>query len=82
VLLYRSGSYTHPRLGVVASKKNVRTAVSRNRVKRIAREAFRSCQGALRAIDAVIVAKAGAQQVSKKQLRQCLDKLLAQLTSF
>ena len=79
VLYYRANELNHFRLGVIISKRNVRHAVLRNRFKRQARETFRLQQRDLPALDIVIVAKSGAGQASKGELRQCLKELTKQL---
>lgn len=81
VLYYRGNQEDCPRLGVVASNRNVRTAVVRNRVKRIAREAFRHRQQRLKTVDIIIVAKSDAATASRRDLHTCLDKLFTRLIS-
>ena len=46
----------HPRLGLIFSKKNVRRAVDRNRLKRIVRESIRLQQHRLPSVDIVVLA--------------------------
>jgi len=48
-----------PRLGLVIAKKNIATAVQRNRVKRLLRESFRHNQHLLEGLDIVILARSG-----------------------
>jgi ribonuclease P protein component len=51
----------YPRLGLSVSRKKVRSAVARNRVKRLLREAFRLSKGELPAgVDLVIVPRGPA----------------------
>lgn len=62
----------HPRLGLVISKKSVRRAVDRNRLKRLARESVRLQQSSLPAIDIVLLARRGANELDKATLHRQL----------
>lgn len=62
-LHYRHNGLHFARLGLVIPKKQARTAILRNTVKRQAREAFRHRRPALQAIDVVLRL---AQPVGKK----------------
>lgn len=53
-LYYSVNTSNVPRLGIVVSKKLIRSAVIRNKIKRIARECFRNSATNLAAIDFVI----------------------------
>ncbi len=81
VLNHHHNTVGFPRFGIVASKRNVPLSVGRSRVKRLAREAFRHYQDRLGTVDLVFIVKAHADEGSKQELRQCLDKLLEQLIS-
>ncbi|UAW98412.1 ribonuclease P protein component [Halopseudomonas nanhaiensis] len=59
LLLARTNSCDHARLGLVIAKKNVRRAVDRNKVKRIARESFRAHRATLGNLDIVVLARKG-----------------------
>jgi ribonuclease P protein component len=52
VLYARSNTLSHARLGIVAAKRFAPRAVTRNTIKRLARETFR--QSALPAIDCIV----------------------------
>ncbi|MBS9403372.1 ribonuclease P protein component [Halomonas sp. TRM85114] len=60
----------HPRLGLIVSKKNVRRAVDRNRFKRLVRESVRLQQGRLPAVDIVVLAKRGVQELDNDTLHR------------
>jgi ribonuclease P protein component len=62
------------RLGLAISKKAARRATSRNRLKRLAREAFRQHQHALVGIDVIVMARAGADKLDNRELRDSLDR--------
>lgn len=68
VVLARPNELGHARLGLVVPKKHVRKAHQRNCIKRIARESFRKDQHKLPAIDAIVLARRGAEIVPKQQL--------------
>ncbi len=73
-LLAKHNELDHPRLGLAISRKNVKTAVGRNRIKRQVRESFRLHQDIIGNFDVVVMAKPGADKVDKRQLRAQLDK--------
>ena len=59
-----------PRLGLAVSRKRVRLAHERNRVKRIAREEFRLSRGSLPGMDIVVLAKPGVDALSLPELHE------------
>lgn len=61
-----------PRLGLVIPKKQLRTAVSRNLVKRHIREAFRQMRPALPIADYVFRLTSKPQAASRAELRRLL----------
>jgi len=66
------------RLGMAFTKKRVKLAVARNRLKRIARESFRLTQGIYPA-DYVILAGAQCASATNQQLFHSLEKHWQQL---
>jgi len=70
---------TAARLGIVASKKALPRAVDRNRGKRIAREAFRTIQAELAAMDVVVQVRSGLVKQHNAAARQELLRLLSGL---
>jgi ribonuclease P protein component len=64
-----------PRLGIAVSKRVDKTAVGRNKIKRICREWFRLHQDRLLPVRYVVVAKPEANQISAPRLRADLEKL-------
>ena len=74
-LLSRQNSLPHARLGLAIAKKQVRTAVARNRIKRMCRESFRRYQIELAGLDIVVLARTSAAQLTTRELFGVLDKL-------
>ena len=66
------------RLGLVVTKKGNRTAVRRNRIKRIIRDRFRHCQSELEGYDLVIQVFG---ELDDARLTIGLDRLFAKLAS-
>jgi ribonuclease P protein component len=58
-VLARSNGLAYPRLGLAISRKVARSAVARNRIKRIVRESFRRHQSQLGGLDWVVMGRAG-----------------------
>jgi len=72
-VLARPNKQDLPRLGLAISKKRVRLAVGRNRLKRLIRENFRlSEQNAC--ADYVVMAGSGAAKASNEDLLSALEK--------
>ena len=73
-LLFLATSNDGPghRLGLVIAKKNVRLAVERNRIKRIVREFFRTLPGSEPAMDVVLLARPGIDQLDNAELSSIL----------
>jgi ribonuclease P protein component len=56
-VLVRDNDLAHGRLGLAVSKKRIRRAVARNRVKRMVRESFRHHAERLYGLDVVVMAR-------------------------
>ena len=67
LLLGRKNSGTGHRLGLVIAKKNVRLAVQRNRIKRVAREYARNASDGV-PMDVVVLARRGLDQLGNAEL--------------
>ena len=78
-MLATPNQLTHPRLGLAISRKVARTAVARNRIKRVVRESFRHWQSRLGTVDIVVLGRAGVANQSKQALRSALDTLWMEL---
>ena len=79
-VLARGNSVDHPRLGMAIAKKNIKTAVGRNRVKRTVRESFRLNFEQLATFDLVVLARPEAGNVGLDQLRSSLERHWRRLT--
>ena len=69
------------RLGLVIAKKNVRLAVQRNRVKRLAREFFRVLPNSEPSMDVVLLARQGIGQLDNAELSSILLQQWQKLVS-
>ncbi|WP_344701789.1 ribonuclease P protein component [Halomonas cibimaris] len=77
--LARFNDGDHARIGLVAGKKNVKLAVERNRFKRLTRESFRLRQETLPAVDVVILARRGVDDMDNAMLQRQLHGLWKRL---
>ena len=68
-----------PRLGVTVTKK-IGHAVTRNRLKRVCREYFRTHRDQLAAaFDVHVIARSGSAQAANDELTKSLEKLFSQI---
>lgn len=79
IFYIKKNALNHPRLGLSVSKRYIKRAVNRNRIKRINREHFRFNKNKLDSFDIVVVAKKGIEEISDKEL---FDKLGRQWNYF
>lgn len=75
LILALPNKYHKPRLGLVIAKKNIRSAVQRNRIKRVIRESFRQQQHQLPAIDAIVLARKGLDQLNNPNTAKVMKQL-------
>jgi len=59
IVLARANDLTYARLGLAISRKVAKSAVARNRLKRIVRESFRRHQHQLDGLDCVVMGRTG-----------------------
>jgi len=75
-----SNDKTGPRLGLAVALRVTRTAVERNRIRRIIRESFRRHQQALPGVDLVVSARARALGAPGPALHASLEALWRQVS--
>lgn len=73
---------TEPRLGITVPKRTVPLASSRNRIKRVVREAFRQRRAQLPPRRYVVVARGDVGKADRKSLRAEVEKLLDRLAAL
>lgn len=73
-LLAFRNELNHPRLGLAITKKKVKTAVARQRLKRLIRESFRQRKKALSGLDIVVMSQSQAAEITNDILFKSLAK--------
>ena len=71
-MLAKPNQLGYSRLGFIVSKKQIRTAVARNTVKRVLRESFRTQQRHVLGLDVVVIAYKGLSTLSQSELQACI----------
>ena len=74
LILAKANELDRARLGLVVAKKNIRTAVGRNRAKRHIRETFRMQQDEIGSLDIVVLVRKGFSGLNDSDLNQLLNK--------
>lgn len=78
LILAAPNSLGHARVGLIFSKRNVKLAVQRNRIKRQVRETFRH-ETALPALDIVVLGRQGLPQLDNTEVHTVLTELWRRL---
>jgi ribonuclease P protein component len=73
VLRVRENTLPHARLGLAISKRSLKLAVQRNRIKRLARESFRRSFASLPAVDIVIMSQPELASMDNAAILQQLE---------
>ncbi|PLK58421.1 ribonuclease P protein component [Candidatus Palibaumannia cicadellinicola] len=71
-ILGRLNTLGYPRVGLTISKKHVKLAHERNRIKRVMRDSFRLHQHTLPIMDFIVIAKKGLADLDNYTLREAL----------
>jgi ribonuclease P protein component len=79
LLLARPNEKDQPRLGFILSKKNIKHAVQRNRVKRFTREYLRCHQQDIPPMDIIFMGRKGLDNLDDQQLHQIISKQFKKL---
>lgn len=79
LLLARNNHSSLARLGLAVAKKNVPLAVTRNRIKRLVRETFRSNQHILAGLDIVFLCRSGLTKQAESEQQQQISKAFVKL---
>ncbi len=74
LMLGKINKHRTARLGLVVAKKQLKRAVSRNRFKRLTRESFRQHLDIIKNLDIVVVARAGVERKSNREILELLSK--------
>lgn len=74
ILAKNNPEQNQPRLGLAVAKKSVKTAVQRNRIKRLSREFFRLNQNTIACADYVILVRPGIDVKDNSEILQSLSK--------
>ena len=74
LLLARHNDQSNHRLGLVIAKRHVRHAVTRNRIKRVAREFFRHLPADDLTLDVVLLARPGMGDLDNSELSSILQQ--------
>lgn len=78
-MLYCPNQLNHPRIGFALSRRRIRGAVPRNRVRRIVREHFRQARTRLAAADIVVMARDGTGTATAAEIRASIDRHWARI---
>ncbi len=77
--IVRANQKSYPRLGLAIAKKQLPHAVWRNRVKRLAREAFRLHKKELSGYDIVVLGRKGMQDIDNQTLHKSFLHLVRKI---
>ncbi len=79
LVLGRNNEFDYPRLGFAISKRSIKFASKRNRIKRLARESFRHHKCSLGGIDLVVLGRGSLVTKTNHQITEAFNKLWKKL---
>lgn len=79
-IFVQPNNLAYPRLAITITKSNIKTAVARNRVKRVIKESFRLHQDIIKGYDIVVKVYKGTEFLTNIEINQCLIKLWEKLS--
>lgn len=79
-ILARKNETGLSRLGLAIAKKRAKRAVDRNKIKRVAREAYRVQRDRLPGLELVVMNRDAATHASLKDLRVSIDRLFGKMS--
>src|SRR5579885_626729 len=82
LIRYREGNTAKGRLGLAISRRVSKSAVQRNRIKRVTRESFRRARKDIPPWDVLVIARTRAADIENTVLRVELDRIWLRLQSL
>lgn len=82
LIRYRASDAASARLGLAISRRVSKSAVQRNRIKRIARESFRRARENMPVLDVLVIARSIATDAENLVLRADLDRVWPRLQAL
>ncbi|HHL19821.1 MAG TPA: ribonuclease P protein component [Thiothrix sp.] len=79
LVLGRNNGLGYPRLGFAISKRSIKFASKRNRIKRLARESFRHHKCSLSGIDLVVLGRGSLVTKTNHQITEAFNQLWQKL---
>lgn len=75
-ILYVQNTLGYARAGVVVGKRDIRSAVKRNRIKRIVREVFRNNKSLFDSLDVVFLAKKASDTLNYVKVKREIEETI------
>lgn len=78
-VLFKKNNHLYGRIGLIVGKRIAKKAVTRNKIRRVIRESFRSQQKKFTGMDMIVIARKHCDKLSKQKLREGIDRLWEKL---